>query len=126
MAALAELTTLSGRLASLTEQGAWSAVDAVGLSELVGDAVRASDLTQSVVTVGAGVLHRSGALASEGYVSTTRWLENEAGASRADAVAILARATSLASDYPLTRAALLAGEITGAKAFSGKGKGSKK
>jgi hypothetical protein len=116
VAALAELTALSARLASLAAAGAWSAVDQVALSGLVADAVRASDLTQSAVTVGAGVLHRSGALVSEGYVSTTRWFENEVGASRTDAAAILARSSSWASDFTATRAAVLAGEITGAKA----------
>jgi len=116
VAALGELSAAASRVASLAEQGGWTALAPVSLPDLVADAVRASDLVQSSATVGVGVLHRSGALGVLGYVSSTRWLENEVGVSRGDAAAALARASAWESDYPLTRAALLSGEITGAKA----------
>jgi hypothetical protein len=66
--------------------------------------------------MGLGVLHRCGALAARGYVSTTRWLENEVGLSRPEATGMLARSAALNTDYQATRDALLTGEITTAKA----------
>ena len=113
---LGELAQVTSRLAALTSAGAWTAVSAASLPDLVASAARSADAASSVLTIGAGVLHRSGALAAEGYVSTPRWLENEVGISRSEATTILARASALASDYPVTREALLAGLITGAHA----------
>jgi hypothetical protein len=115
-AALTELSAAAARVASLTALGGWSTLGAAALPDLVADAVRAGDLAASSATVGVGVLHRSGALGALGYVSSTRWMENEVGSSRGDAAGMLARASALESDYPVTRAALLGSDITGAHA----------
>ena len=107
VAALAELDHLTSRLADLTAADAWAALPAPALPDLVASTAASADAVQSVLTVGAGALHRSGALAAHGFVSTTRWLENEVGMSHSDASTVIARASALASDYAATRGALL-------------------
>ena len=79
-AVLGEFTAVSARLASLAAAGGWSAVHTASLPGLVAAAALAGDQSQSVITLGVGQLHRSGALAAQGYLSTTRWMENEVGA----------------------------------------------
>jgi hypothetical protein len=114
--ALGELEQVTSRLAGLAAQGAWSGVTPAALPDLVATTAASSDAVGSVLTVGVGVLHRSGALAGHGYVSTSRWLENEVGMSRSDASTLIARASAWDWDYPATRDAVLAGEVSAAKA----------
>ncbi len=113
-AAVADLRETCDRLATLAGDGAWLQVPAACLPELVASALTSLDQAAAATSTAVGVVHRSGALASLGYVSTSRWLQERAGLSPSGAAATLARSRDLHEGFGATREAWLAGEVSGA------------
>jgi hypothetical protein len=98
-------------LADLSSGGFWSGVPTGVAPELVTALVAVGDRVQAVTVDGVRAVHVSGAL-PDGHVSTKRWLETQAQVSSASAGTLIARGLSLETDYPTTRLAWLAGEVT--------------
>jgi hypothetical protein len=101
----------ASELADLSAGGFWSTVPTGVAPELVSALVAVGDQVQAVTVDGVRAVHLSGVL-PDGHVSTKRWLETQAQVSSASAGALIARGRDLETDYPTTRLAWLAGEVT--------------
>jgi hypothetical protein len=114
-ARLAELIEgLGVQLREVTELsagGAWGQVPTGGAADLVATVLAHRDLLDAVATDGVRAVHVTGVL-PEGHVSTKRWLEVGTRLSGPTAAALIARGRDLETDYPTTRFAWLAGEVT--------------
>ncbi|MBI1378058.1 MAG: DUF222 domain-containing protein [Frankiales bacterium] len=114
--AVAQVRAMAAQLASGTKAGAWSTVPAAAAGELVAALLAARDVLDAVAAAGVGVVHAGGVLPG-GHVSTSRWLQAEAGLSRPAAGALLARGRSDAErELPLTRIAALSGRLSADRA----------
>jgi hypothetical protein len=98
-------------VAELSAGGAWRQVPTGGAADLVTAVLAQRDLLDAVATDGVRAVHVTGVL-PDGHVSTKRWLETHAQVSAASAGALMARGRDLETDYPTTRSAWLAGEVT--------------
>jgi hypothetical protein len=101
----------ASELADLSAGGFWSTVPTGVAPELVTALVAVGDQVQAVTVDGVRAVHVTGVL-PDGHVSTKRWLETHARVSSATAGALIARGRDLEADYPTTRLAWLAGEVT--------------
>jgi hypothetical protein len=101
----------ASELADLSAGGFWSGVPTGVAPELVTALVAVGDRVQAVTVDGVRAVHVTGVL-PDGHVSTKRWLEVGTQVSGASAAALLARGRDLETDYPTTRLAWLAGEVT--------------
>ncbi len=109
--ALAQVSRGAAVLAGLATAGAWDDVAMAAVPQLTTDLFLARDLLGSVANAGVGVVHAGGVLPG-GHVSTTRWLEVATGMSGSSASAQVARSRALRTDFPRTRLAWLAGQVS--------------
>jgi hypothetical protein len=98
-------------LADLSVGGFWSGVPTGAAPELVTALVAVGDRVQAVTVDGVRAVHVTGLL-PDGHVSTKRWLEIGTQVSGPTAAALIARGRDLETDYPTTRLAWLAGEVS--------------
>jgi hypothetical protein len=98
-------------LADLSAGGFWSGVPTGVAPDLVTTVLAHRDLLDAVATDGVRAVHVTGVL-PDGHVSTKRWLEVGTRLSGPTAAALIARGQALETDYPASRFAWLAGEVT--------------
>jgi hypothetical protein len=91
-------------------------IPSVGLVEVTAAMHRAGDQLAAVTTVATGVVHAGGALEVAGFASTKAWLQNSCRKSEPEAKSLLAVSAALRSDFAVTAAAWLAGEVSGGAA----------
>jgi len=102
------------RLGALVAEGALESLPCTALPDLVLQLRRAIEPATAVATLATGRIHATGEL-PDGHVSTSRWLQSQAGMSGADANAAIARGRDLTGDYTDTGRAWLTGTATGAQ-----------
>ncbi len=110
--AVAEFEALAGEIAELVSAGALAALPVVALPDLAIALHRGIDAATAAVTVVSGAVDRSGVVLGSGHATTRAWLKRGCGLSGDEATVVLARSRSLERDFPATRAAWLAQEVT--------------
>lgn len=106
------IASASARLGSLVAGGALDGFEQAALPGLVLALSGAVQPLQAAASCAVGRVHASGAALPDGHVSVSRWLQADAGQSKASAGALIARGRALEGDYDATRIAVLAGRIS--------------
>lgn len=107
-----ELGAAASALAELAAAGGFDEVPVTAVADLAIALHRSVDLASAAATVATGVVHRSGAVIAERFVSSKRWLVVEGRQSERDAAATIARGRDIAGDLGATGDAWLGGRAS--------------
>lgn len=106
------IASASARLGSLVAAGALDGFELAALPGLVLTLTGSVQPLQAAASCAVGRVHATGTALPDGHVSVSRWLQADAGQSKASAGSLIARGRALEGDYPATRIAVLAGRIS--------------
>jgi hypothetical protein len=107
-----EFVAAASALADLAAAGGFDEIPATAVADLAIALPRSTERCSAAATVATGVVHRSGAVIAERFVSTKRWLVVEGRQSERDAAATIARGRDIAGDLGATGDAWLGGRAS--------------